>query len=139
VVFARVSFFRMGGCYGGWTGLTLPSLSLDVPSYRPNSKQHSWNRTENIYAQSSKFSECIFVWVERVIVDEHLFSDFESIFPRALPSGEALVTHREDVSVTIVIGWLVSGDNTLRCLLTRGDVSVHSPLMNKENCADCPR
>jgi len=113
--------------------LTSPPPSPDVPSNRSNSKQHHWDRTKTIYAQIAKFSKCIFVWVERVIVNEHLLPNFEFILSGAFPSGEVLAIHRKDVSVSIMICRLVSGDNALRCPRSRGDVSVHFPLMNDQN------
>jgi hypothetical protein len=66
-------------------------------------------------------------------------SDFESIFPRALPSVETLAIHSENVPKTVVVCWFVGGDDSLRCLLVPGDVSVHIPLVDKEYYAEYPR
>ena len=93
------------------TSLTLPSPSLDVPSNGSNTKQHHWHRAETVRPQIPKLSQCVFAWIQRVIVDENLLPDIESIFSRALPSSEGLAIHREDVPKTIVVCWLVSGNN----------------------------
>jgi hypothetical protein len=57
----------------------------------------------------------------------------------ALPSVETLAIHSENVPKTVVVLWFVGGDDSLRCLLAPGDVSVHIPLVDKEYCAAYPR